>query len=900
METSLTRIGYKIPYTDKEFKRIKNDLVVKPFIIAEYDYGNKPFPVYRKNDTHIYMPKYYGIEKYGIPQTFNERLGNNIKLKFKGKLHDYQQDIMNEVKDIIYSKDSCVLSIPPGGGKTICALWMISQLGKKTLILVHKEFLLNQWIERIEQFLPEARIGIIQQNKVDIEDKDIVIGMIQSIVSRKYPREIFDSFALTTVDECFPYSQLIVTEDGPQKIGYIYRMWEKNEKIPKVLSFNKETNILEYKKITYAWKKINDELLKINYGQGSIECTYNHKILTPNGYVEAKNLDIGDLIKCSLQEKEINIKSNVVARDLNEDQYQIFLGSFLGDGSIQKLPSNRYRLKVIHSEKQKEYCEWKASMFNCKINKIEKNGYSQTIAYNFTSKVIDISKEKEIPKIKNNCPQWILDELDYKGLAIWWMDDGHLSKDSFVGCLSTCSFDEDTHIRMIKKFKSMDIECYYKFDGKGYYSIYFNKKGLYSMIKKINKYLHPSMLYKFKNKKLEISSNEYFNGTIKTNYTNINNINNKLIKEGNIFNIRKIIYYIKKCNKCNDITFHSKKGKYKDNIYLHCCYCKFNKLNYISIEPPNYNETYHWNNKFIEFGTVKIKSIEKIKNKGRFYNGKVYDIEVEDNHNFVLSTGIKNKYGPIVHNCHRICSRSFSQALFHVGTKYSLGLSATPHRKDGLSKLLNWFLGDIVTPDSKCKDLKPIIKIIKAKYDKQPEITYNMRGKVNIATLITTISMDPIRNQLILDEITQALKDNRKILVMTERRVQCEQLEYLITKQGISMSVGIYIGGMTNEALEETNTRDIIISTYAMTAEGYDNKKIDTLIMATPRSEIEQILGRCMRQKNKNDPLVIDIVDNLEGLGGQAIKRERYYRKKGYIKPKPKVNNKKYMFLEDE
>lgn len=604
METSLTRIGYKIPYTDKEFKRIKNDLVVKPFIIAEYDYGNKPFPVYRKNDTHIYMPKYYGIEKYGIPQTFNERLGNNIKLKFKGKLHDYQQDIMNEVKDIIYSKDSCVLSIPPGGGKTICALWMISQLGKKTLILVHKEFLLNQWIERIEQFLPEARIGIIQQNKVDIEDKDIVIGMIQSIVSRKYPREIFDSFALTTVDECFPYSQLIVTEDGPQKIGYIYRMWEKNEKIPKVLSFNKETNILEYKKITYAWKKINDELLKINYGQGSIECTYNHKILTPNGYVEAKNLDIGDLIKCSLQEKEI--------------------------------------------------------------------------------------------------------------------------------------------------------------------------------------------------------------------------------------------------------------------------------------------------------GTVKIKSIEKIKNKGRFYNGKVYDIEVEDNHNFVLSTGIKNKYGPIVHNCHRICSRSFSQALFHVGTKYSLGLSATPHRKDGLSKLLNWFLGDIVTPDSKCKDLKPIIKIIKAKYDKQPEITYNMRGKVNIATLITTISMDPIRNQLILDEITQALKDNRKILVMTERRVQCEQLEYLITKQGISMSVGIYIGGMTNEALEETNTRDIIISTYAMTAEGYDNKKIDTLIMATPRSEIEQILGRCMRQKNKNDPLVIDIVDNLEGLGGQAIKRERYYRKKGYIKPKPKVNNKKYMFLEDE
>jgi superfamily II DNA or RNA helicase len=58
------------------------------------------------------------------------------------------------------------------------ALNILSKLKKKTLIIVHKEFLLNQWVERIEQFIPSAKIGVIRQNICDIENKDIVIGML--------------------------------------------------------------------------------------------------------------------------------------------------------------------------------------------------------------------------------------------------------------------------------------------------------------------------------------------------------------------------------------------------------------------------------------------------------------------------------------------------------------------------------------------------------------------------------------------------------------------------------------------------------------------------------------------------------------------------------------------------
>jgi len=84
---------------------------------------------------------------------------------------------------------------------TIMALNICSVLQKKTLILVHKEFLMNQWIERISDFVPSARVGKIQGPKFDIENKDIVIGMIQTIYNRSYSPKAFDSFGLTIIDE---------------------------------------------------------------------------------------------------------------------------------------------------------------------------------------------------------------------------------------------------------------------------------------------------------------------------------------------------------------------------------------------------------------------------------------------------------------------------------------------------------------------------------------------------------------------------------------------------------------------------------------------------------------------------------------------------------------------------
>ena len=86
-------------------------------------------------------------------------------------------------------------------GKTVIALNIISKLKTKTLVIVHKGFLVEQWIERIQQFLPKARIGKIQGQIIDIEDKDIVIGMLQSLSMKEYPQNMFKEFGLLIVDE---------------------------------------------------------------------------------------------------------------------------------------------------------------------------------------------------------------------------------------------------------------------------------------------------------------------------------------------------------------------------------------------------------------------------------------------------------------------------------------------------------------------------------------------------------------------------------------------------------------------------------------------------------------------------------------------------------------------------
>ena len=86
---------------------------------------------------------------------------------------------------------------------------------------------------------------------------------------------------------------------------------------------------------------------------------------------------------------------------------------------------------------------------------------------------------------------------------------------------------------------------------------------------------------------------------------------------------------------------------------------------------------------------------------------------------------------------------------------------------------------------------------------------------------------------------------------------------------------------MKEKDLKESESKKVIIATYAMAAEGLDIKTLTTLIMATPKTDIEQSVGRILREKHSS-PIVVDIVDKHDIFQKQWYKRKKFYEKKEY------------------
>jgi len=196
----LTRNGLIVPlnnFKKEELEKIKKELTVTPKDSGYSDISEHK--IYKTNNDYICLPRFYGIKKF---KNYKNKLnGKTKKIKFKGELRDYQQNIVKKAYEHLLNYNGGIISVPCGRGKTIMAIKLICMLKCKTLVVVHKSFLIEQWIERIKQFT-DAKIGIIQQDKIDIEGKDIVLGMIQSISMKKYNKSIFKKFKFVIYDEC--------------------------------------------------------------------------------------------------------------------------------------------------------------------------------------------------------------------------------------------------------------------------------------------------------------------------------------------------------------------------------------------------------------------------------------------------------------------------------------------------------------------------------------------------------------------------------------------------------------------------------------------------------------------------------------------------------------------------
>ena len=208
MTTKLSKNGYKIikrDYDSKIIKDVKDELSVKPynsFNKSQMNSDSGKFSVFLESPKKLYLPRFYGLKKFGKPTLDEMEVGDDINLSFNGDLREEQKPIEEIYLKNAHEKGGGIISIRCGGGKTVLALHIISVLKKKTVVVVHKDFLMTQWRDRIMEFLPEAKIGKIQQDTVDIEDKDVVLAMVQSLSMKEYDEGTFDTFGLAVFDEC--------------------------------------------------------------------------------------------------------------------------------------------------------------------------------------------------------------------------------------------------------------------------------------------------------------------------------------------------------------------------------------------------------------------------------------------------------------------------------------------------------------------------------------------------------------------------------------------------------------------------------------------------------------------------------------------------------------------------
>ena len=244
----------------------------------------------------------------------------------------------------------------------------------------------------------------------------------------------------------------------------------------------------------------------------------------------------------------------------------------------------------------------------------------------------------------------------------------------------------------------------------------------------------------------------------------------------------------------------------------------------------------------------------------------------------------------IVDECHHIASEVFSRAFRKMNIRISLGLSATLNRKDGLRKVFEWYLGKSVYNfkiDKNSSEMLVQIHKYFASSNEYSAIKTFYNGQPNIVASINNICNYKPRTLLIIDILKGILKNekDRKILILSERKNQLKDLEELLKENGI-LDYGYYIGGMKMCDLDISATKQIILATYQMSSEGLNIPTLNTLILASPIGDIQQSVGRILREKKENrkyTPLCIDIYDELSVVKSKGYRRLKYYKSNGYI-----------------
>lgn len=251
----------------------------------------------------------------------------------------------------------------------------------------------------------------------------------------------------------------------------------------------------------------------------------------------------------------------------------------------------------------------------------------------------------------------------------------------------------------------------------------------------------------------------------------------------------------------------------------------------------------------------------------------------------------RDAFGLIVADeCHRVPARTFAMVVRYFGSRFMLGLTATPFRTDRLDRLIFFHIGEI-TASVKSKFLEeqemiaPIQVIVRKTSFSYPLNSFETQ--TDLTEMLTGLIHDQVRNQQIVEDVLTEVSRGQYVIVLTERREHCELLSKLL--EGKGATIEILYGAKTKlerkEITRELQAKNIqvIIATGQLLGEGFDCKHLSCLFLTFPFSsklKTTQYIGRVRRTASgKTYAKIYDYLDTEVGiLWGMFKKRARVYK----------------------
>jgi superfamily II DNA or RNA helicase len=461
----------KSDLTNEQLVKIKKDLKVKPKLLefGKAEANDVSFKLYKFTKKYVIVPKYYGISMFGETKFKVDPI--NYDIEFNGELRDYQIPIVDKLLNHLNDKGGGLLSVPCGRGKTSMAIYIAHKLGIKTLVIVHKKFLGNQWKKQIKRFC-NIDAGTIAGKVIDVKDKAIVVGMIQSISMKEYDDEVLNQFGLVIYDEshhcaskvfsqalmktCCKYTLALSATpdrtDGLTRVMHwflgdtIYR--EKirinNQVIAKVFNYTSSDEKFKEKKYAYGPQKGKPDIIKMMGRLVELKQRTNHivniineirkdqdrKIIVLSKYVnhlkemkECIDLKIQqDVIDGKLQEDEIKTTLYIGAmkqwqREEAEDEADIFFAT--NDLAREGLDIERLNT-VLLATSQKDVNQ----SVGRAMRKLLENGDLRPLILDFADMLSSFKNHSRIRKTFYKQCKYVIEEYD--------IDDDFIKKEDNI------------------------------------------------------------------------------------------------------------------------------------------------------------------------------------------------------------------------------------------------------------------------------------------------------------------------------------------------------------------------------------------------------------------------------------------------------------------------------------